>query len=249
MEYIIICVLIFILGITIGSFLNVCIYRIPAREDIVSRRSRCGHCGSVLKWYELIPIGSFLLQKGRCRSCNERLSLQYPLVELANGLFYVWVFAVKGMSPDSLLFGLCGSALLVISVIDARTYEIPFGCNLFIFALGIVRLLTDWPHRYLYIGGFLAVSGFFYLLHVLTKGRGIGGGDVKLMAAAGLLLGAVNIILAMVIGCIAGSVIHLGRMRFGGKDSTLAFGPYLSIGIAVAMLYGNEIVRWYLGFF
>lgn len=249
MEYITICILIFILGITIGSFLNVCIYRIPAREDIISKRSRCNHCGSVLKWYELIPLVSFLLQGGNCRSCGKRLSLQYPLIELANGVFYVWVFMVKGFSLESLLFGLCGSVLLVVSVIDARTYEIPFGCNCFIFFLGLIRLLTDLPHWYLYITGFFIVSGFFYLLYVLTKGRGIGGGDVKLMAAAGLLLGMADIILAMVIGCMAGSIIHLGRMRFGGKERTLAFGPYLSIGIAAAMLYGNGIIKWYLGFF
>lgn len=246
MEYIIIETGIFLFGIVIGSFLNVCIYRIPAHEDIVSKRSRCMNCGSVLKWYELIPVFSFFLQRGRCRSCHCRLSLQYPLIELANGILYVWITAVKGLGLESLLFSLCASVLFVIGMIDGRTYEIPPGCNLCILGLGAVRLLSDLPHWYVYVIGFFSVSGFFYLLYLLTGRKGIGGGDIKLMAAAGLLLGWWNIILAMIIGCVAGSVIHVSLMKLRKKDRVLAFGPYLAFGIMTAMLYGNEITGWYL---
>lgn len=167
----------------------------------------------------------------------------------ANGLLYVWLLAVKGWSLECLLYCLCTSALLIAAVADYRTYEIPVGCNKAILCLGIVRLLTDLQRWPVYTAGFFGVSGFFYLIYVLTKGRGIGGGDIKLMAASGLLLGIGNSVLAMVIGCIAGSVIHLGMMRLGGKERMLAFGPYLALGIVAAMLYGEEWIRWYLGLF
>ncbi|MGN0388265.1 MAG: prepilin peptidase [Suilimivivens sp.] len=249
MEYIILYIMIFLIGISIGSFLNVCIYRIPKKEDIVFERSHCMSCGNVLKWYELIPLFSFLVQGGKCRNCKTKLSVQYPLIELLNGLIYVWIFMAKEFQPESILFCICASVLIVISVIDWRTYEIPFGCNIVIGILGIVRVILDLAHWYDYVIGFFAVSGLFLIIYWITKGRGIGGGDIKLMAAAGLLLGWRNILLALMIGSIAGSVIHLTLMKVQGKDRVLAFGPYLAFGIFTAMLYGNEIITWYLGMF
>ena len=241
--------MIFLIGISIGSFLNVCIYRIPKKEDIVFERSHCMSCGNVLKWYELIPLFSFLVQGGKCRNCKTKLSVQYPLIELLNGLIYVWIFMAKGFQPESILFCICASVLIVISVIDWRTYEIPFGCNIVIGILGIVRVILDLAHWYNYVIGFFAVSGLFLIIYWITKGRGIGGGDIKLMAAAGLLLGWQNILLTLMIGSIAGSVIHLTLMKVQGKDRVLAFGPYLAFGIFTAMLYGNEIITWYLSMF
>ena len=241
--------MIFLIGISLGSFLNVCIYRIPKKEDIVFERSHCMSCGNVLKWYELIPLFSFLVQGGKCRNCKTKLSVQYPLIELLNGLIYVWIFMAKGFQPESILFCICASVLIVISVIDWRTFEIPCGCNIVIGILGIVRVFLNLAHWYDYVIGFFAVSGLFLIIYWITKGRGIGGGDIKLMAAAGLLLGWQNILLALMIGSIAGSVIHLTLMKVQGKDRVLAFGPYLAFGIFTAMLYGNEIITWYLSMF
>lgn len=249
MEYIILYIMIFLIGISIGSFLNVCIYRIPKKEDIVFERSHCMSCGNVLKWYELIPLFSFLVQGGKCRNCKTKLSVQYPLIELLNGLIYVWIFMAKGFQPESILLCICASVLIVISVIDWRTYEIPFGCNIIIGILGIVRVFSNLAHWYDYVIGFFAVSGLFLIIYWITKGRGIGGGDIKLMAAAGLLLGWQNILLSLMIGSIAGSVIHLALMKIQGKDRVLAFGPYLAFGIFISMLYGNDIITWYLGMF
>lgn len=249
MEYIILYIMIFLIGISIGSFLNVCIYRIPKKEDMVFERSHCMSCGNVLKWYELIPLFSFLVQGGKCRNCKTKLSVQYPLIELLNGLIYVWIFMAKGFHPESILFCICASVLIVISVIDWRTYEIPFGCNIVIGILGIVRVILDLAHWYDYVIGFFAVSGLFLIIYWITKGRGIGGGDIKLMAAAGLLLGWQNILLALMIGSIAGSVIHLTLMKVQGKDRVLAFGPYLAFGIFISMLYGNNLITWYLSMF
>ena len=249
MEYIILYIMIFLIGISIGSFLNVCIYRIPKKEDIVFERSHCMSCGNVLKWYELIPLFSFLVQGGKCRNCKTKLSVQYPLIELLNGLIYVWIFMAKGFQPESILFCICASVLIVISVIDWRTFEIPFGCNIVIGILGIVRVFLNLAHWYDYVIGFFAVTGLFLIIYWITKGRGIGGGDIKLMAAAGLLLGWQNILLSLMIGSIAGSVIHLALMKIQGKDRVLAFGPYLAFGIFISMLYGNDIITWYLGMF
>lgn len=248
MEKIVASIWIFVFGTVIGSFLNVCIYRIPRGEEVVRTPSHCPNCKMTLKWYELIPIVSFFLQKGKCRKCRKRISLQYPAVEFINGLFYLWVFQRIGYNPPGLLYCLCVSALIVIAVIDFRTFEIPLGCNFFIGGLGAARLLfyfSGWKEQVI---GLFAVSGIFLLVYLITGGKGIGGGDIKLMAAAGFLIGWQKILLALAIGSVAGSIIHIALMKFKNKNRILAFGPYLAFGIFCAMLYGNEIIAWYLKF-
>ena len=239
--YIIIC----LFGITIGSFLNVCIYRIPKKESVVVVRSHCMKCGYQLKWYDLIPLFSYLFLRGRCRKCGEKISIQYPIIEAFNGVMYVLIFICTGLSINTLLYCLLSSALTVIAVIDFRTYEIPFGNNVFIFVLGLVQVAADYENWLSYVIGFFAVSGFIAIVILVTQGRGFGGGDMKLMAAAGLLLGWKLILLSFVIGCIVGSVCHVIRMRISGAEDVLALGPYLSIGIMVSALFGNEMIQWY----
>ena len=241
--------LIFLLGICIGSFLNVCIYRIPKRENITTTRSHCMVCGNVIKWYDLVPVFSFLILKGKCRHCNTKLSIQYPIIELLNGFLYCIVFSVLGFEIETVLVCLLTSALIVIAVIDWRTYEIPFGLNVFIAILGIVNLVIDSRNWLNYLIGGVSVSGFLLIVYLITKGRGIGGGDIKLMAAAGLLLGYKSIILAFCLGCILGSVIHLIRMKVSKAEHVLAFGPYLAVGIFIAALWGENLVRFYLSFY
>ena len=236
---------IFIFGIVIGSFLNVCIYRIPKNEDIVKINSHCMSCNYNLKWYDLVPLFSYIFLGGRCRKCKTKLSIQYPLIEGLNGILYVLVVAVNGFTIESLLYCLMFSALVTLSVIDFRTYEIPFGINLFILTLGLIRVAMDYKNFLNYLIGFISVSGFLYLLYLLTKGRGIGGGDIKLMAVSGLMLGWKCNILALAFGCIIGSVIHLIRMKVSKEDHVLALGPYLSIGIMIAALWGESLLKWY----
>lgn len=245
----IIYVVIFLYGIVIGSFLNVCILRIPLKESIAKKRSHCMNCGYQLKWYDLVPLFSYIFLGGKCRKCKEHISLQYPLVEALNGVLYVLIFLVNGWSIDSVIYCLLGSALIVLSVIDFRTYEIPFGINLFILALGLIHLifhLGDWVD---YGIGLLAVSTFLEIIYQISKGTAIGGGDVRLMGAAGLLLGWKLSIVAFLTGCILGSVIHLIRMKVSGAERVLAMGPYLAAGIMFAALWGNEFLSWYLGSF
>lgn len=239
-------IVVFLYGIIIGSFLNVLIYRIPKKENIAVVRSHCMNCDYQLKWYDLVPLFSWLFLKGRCRSCKTKISVQYPLVEAANGILYLVVFYQYGISIDSLLYCFLFSALLALSVIDFRTFEIPVGFNYFILILGLVRVATDFQNWLKYVIGFFAVSAFLYILIVASKGRAMGGGDMKLMATCGLLLGWKLILLAFVLGCIVGSIIHVTRMKVSGEDHVLAMGPYLSVGVALAVLFGNQWINWYL---
>ena len=241
--------LIFIFGITIGSFLNVCIYRIPRGETVVTTPSHCMTCGHKLRWFELLPLFSYIFLRGRCRSCKSQISPQYPIIEAVNGLLYVLVFAVNGLNLISIIYALFTSALLVLTVIDWRTYEIPISINIFILVLGCLKVVLDFNNFLDYLIGFFIVSVFLLVLYMITKGRAIGGGDIKLMAVAGLLLGWQLIVLAFLIGCVLGSILHLIRMKVSGADRMLAMGPYLSAGLFIAMLWGNSFINWYLSSF
>ena len=244
-------IFVFLFGIVIGSFLNVCIFRIPKKESIVLPHSHCMTCGYQLQWYDLVPLFSFLFLRGRCRKCHTQLSLQYPLVEGLNGALYVIVFLANGWNMTSVVYCLLTSALIVLSVIDFRTMEIPDGINLFIFLLGVAATVLDLANWKEHVIGMVSVSGFLLVIYLVTVGRGIGGGDLKLMAGAGLLLGVKEVVLAFLLGCILGSVIHLIRMKVSGAEHKLALGPYLSMGIWLAMLWGQGIIDWYfhlLGF-
>lgn len=241
-------ILVFLYGIVIGSFLNVCIYRIPKKENITTTRSHCMSCGYQLKWYDLVPLFSYLVLRGKCRKCGSRISVQYPLVEALNGALYFLIFWRYGLSVDSLLYCLLFSALIVLSVIDFRTYEIPVGINIFILTLGLVRIVTDLSHWFFYGIGLLSVSVPLLLIYLVTKGRGIGGGDVKLMAVTGLLIGWKLNVLGFLLGCILGSIIHVCRMKLSGEGRTLAMGPYLAMGIAISVMWGEQMIAWYLSF-
>ena len=247
-EQIIFYIIIFLYGIVIGSFLNVCIYRLPQKENIAKVRSHCMNCGYQLRWYDLVPVFSYLCLRGRCRNCKEKISIQYPVIEALNGVLYCIIFAEYGFSIETLLYALLFSALVALSVIDFRTYEIPLGINIFILALGLVRVVTDYTNWLGYAIGLFCVSGFLYIIYLATKGRGIGGGDIKLMGACGLLLGWKLVVLGFVLGCIIGSVVHIIRMKVSGEGHVLAMGPYLAVGVMISVLYGNQIINWYLSY-
>lgn len=241
-------IVVFLYGITIGSFLNVCIYRIPIKENIVTTRSHCMSCGYQLKWYDLVPLFSYLVLGGKCRKCGSKISVQYLVIEALNGGLYLLVFWWYGLSIDSLLYCLLFSAMIALSVIDFRTYEIPLGINVFILTLGLVRVVTDLSNWLSYGIGLFSVSALLLLIYLVTRGRGIGGGDVKLMAATGLLLGWKLNLLGFLLGCILGSVIHICRMKISGEGHVLAMGPYLAMGIAISAMWGERMIAWYLSF-
>jgi len=249
---------IFIYGVLIGSFLNVCIYRIPDESSVVTGRSHCMNCNAHIKWYDLIPLFSYIFLLGKCRKCKAKISIQYPIIEALNGLLYVLIFYLYDWNSLhtillSSVYCLAISALIVLSVIDFRTNTIPVGINIFIMIMGLCAVLV----QYFWYGkntdiivehviGFFAISIFLLLIFYATHGRGIGGGDIKLMAAAGLLLGWELVILAFFVGCILAAIIHPIRMRISHLNRILAFGPYLSVGITIALLFGKQMVDWYL---
>ena len=242
-------ILVFLYGIVIGSFLNVCIYRIPKGEDIVKTSSHCMNCGHILKWYDLFPVFSFLALKGKCRYCGIKLSVQYPIIEVFNGILYCFIVGVKGVNANSIIYCLFASALLTLSVIDFRTMEIPVGINYFILVLGILHLVLNYRRIWDYGLGFLSVSAGLFVLYLATKGRAIGGGDIKLMAVSGLLLGVKANFLAFILACILGSVIHILRMKITKADHVLALGPYLAASIYISLLWGEKLIAWYMGLF
>ena len=239
-------IIIFIFGITIGSFLNVCIYRIPLGESIVTAPSHCMTCGRKLKWYDMVPVFSWLVLGGKCRNCKSEISVQYPIIEGVNGILYVMICAVNGLEWSSMIYCFMASALLVLSIIDWRTYEIPFGINVFLFVLGVAMTILDRGNLAEHLIGMVCVSGLLGILYLLTGGRAIGGGDIKLMFACGLILGWKLILLAFFLGCIIGSVVHIIRMSVKKAGRMLAMGPYLSAGILLAALWGNAWINWYL---
>lgn len=200
-----------------------------------------------LELFSYMLIFLFGMITGRfCRKYREMPTIRYPLMEAANGVWYVLVFVSYGFQMESIFFCLMGSALLVLSVIDFYTYEIPAVFSIFIAALGTMRVVFDMQSWHVYAGGAVLVSSFLFLIYLATGGRAIGGGDVKLMAACGLLAGWKLVFLAFLLGCVLGSVFHLIRMRKANVGHVLAMGPYLSAGMMIAVLWGNDCINWYL---
>lgn len=150
-----------------------------------------------------------------------------------------------GWTWENLLMFLCAGLLLAIGIADEKSFEIPLRYNLALGSLGIVNLIFHFPDWKEHVTGMCLVSGFLLLLYLFTKGKGIGGGDIKLMAAAGLFLGWPKIFLAFFLGAALGALIHPLRMLFGGKNKIMALGPYFSLGIFISMVYGEKIMAWY----
>ncbi|MCR5522210.1 MAG: prepilin peptidase [Clostridia bacterium] len=243
-------IFVFLFGIVVGSFLNVCIYRIPEQQSIVTVPSHCMSCGKKLHWYELIPLFSWIFLRGKCRGCKAKISAQYPLVEAANGLLWCLVLFMKGPTLDFVLICALFSALLVMGFIDARTMEIPNGIVIFILLIAVLRALL---HIFIYkepwldfVLGSVIMGGVFFLILFISNGRAMGGGDVKLMFAIGLFLGLKLTVFGLVAACVVGSVIHLTLMAVKKVGRQLAFGPYLAIGFAISVLWGNLFINWYM---
>ena len=240
-----------VLGLLFGSFLNVCILRIPAGESVVSGASHCPLCGRRLRPYELIPVFSWLIQRGRCRGCGARISAQYVIIELSNMLLWLLAARFCGFTLSLPLCCALLSALLGLSVIDARTQEIPFCFNVFIGIIALLRtgvsvyesgISAALPH----VIGAVAVSLPLYLIYVISGKRAVGGGDVKLMLVTGLFHGWQLTVLGFFAGCFLGAVIHSIRMKTSKAGRVLALGPYLSAGLTLSLLFGQTAIVWYL---
>jgi len=248
--YSIIYLLIFSFGAVIGSFLNVLIYRLPRKINFVKGFSFCPNCKHRLYPRDLVPVFSWLFLKGKCRYCSAPISPRYMLVELTTGALSLVLYIFYPLPAALLLFAV-GAILLTLTLIDTDTQEIPDSLNIAIFLCGIAAIWTLGDVSILSrIIGMFAISVPLLLITLLISGA-FGGGDVKLMAAAGFLLGWQNAIVATFIGIIIGGIygIMLLIRRKKGRKEHFAFGPCLAIGIFTALICGKFIIRWYLGFF
>jgi leader peptidase (prepilin peptidase)/N-methyltransferase len=243
--------LLFSLGLLIGSFLNVCIYRIPKNQTVVTTPSHCPKCNYRIKWYDLIPVFGYLFLGGKCRFCKEKVSIQYPSVELLNGSIYVWLYFIYSLSVQFFGMAFLASTLIVISFIDFKYSIIPNRIILVLLIGGIIYNILDKELTYVdSIAGFFAASFPLLVIAVLSKG-GMGGGDVKLMAVAGIFLGWQLILLALFLASMIGSVVGIALivLKIKKRKDLIPFGPFLAAGIFIVMLYGHEIIKWYLGFY
>ena len=242
-------VLILILGLLIGSFLNVLIDRLPKGEQLLKGRSRCDFCKKTLRWFELIPLFSFLLQHGRCLRCHKKLSIQYPLVELATGIGFVVLYFLSSHNLTVLLsYSLIFSSLLVIFVSDLK-YQIIPDSMVVVGILGVILQgdSLQFPQGVtLWISAFVA-SLLFYLIWVITKGKSMGFGDVKLAFLLGLLLGYPKIVVALYTAFLTGATLGVILILKGKRTlkSKIAFGPFLIAGTLIALLWSDIILLWW----
>lgn len=258
LPYLVIYIMILCFGVAIGSFLNVCIYRLPKEESLVKSSSHCMTCGEKIKKRDLVPILSWCLLRGKCRNCGARISPRYTVVEALNGLCFLLVFFIY--KPDvnplmGVLVSLLFSALIVVFFMDWDTQLISTPVCVFIGLLGVIQgvinYVRDYPISHVtlksqIIGAFV-ISVPFLLIELFSKGRAMGRGDVYLMLAGGLFLGVKSVIVAAFIGMITGSVVGM-ILKHKTGSSKFAFGPFLALGIATASLFGNQIADLYLKF-
>ncbi len=243
----------FILGAVVGSFLNVCIYRMPKDESIVFPPSRCPQCGFRIPFYDNVPILSYLILGGKCRSCKTRISLQYPLVELINALLTLFLFMKFGPTfPFLILFVFC-SAMVVVTFIDLEHQIIPDVITLpgivIGFAVSFFIPRFGWQNSLIGIavgGGSLLLVAYGYQL--ITKKEGMGGGDIKLLAMMGAFFGWKAVLFIVFASSLIGSVIGITVMLIRKEDTKLAipFGPFLAFGSVLFIFFGRQVIHWYL---
>lgn len=240
-----------LLGLVVGSFLNVCIYRIPKKISVVkgnNGRSLCPNCGHTLAGKDLVPLFSFLFLRGRCRYCKAKISWRYPLIELANSLLWTAAFLSYGLTPLAAVYCCLFSVLLIITFIDWDTQEIPYVLTGIIVALGLLSLpmagsatLTD------RLIGLVSVAVPMIILTFLIGG--FGGGDIQMMAATGFLLGWKVNVVAMFFATVLAGLFVLFFMRRREKKAKMAFGPFLAIGLILAIYFTEPILTWYMSMF
>lgn len=240
---------IFLFGTVMGSFFNVCIYRIPLGKSVVSPPSSCGSCGERLKGIDMIPVLSYFFLKGRCRHCGEKYSPRYMVVELITGIFYFIIYLKFGYGVLFFKGIILFSILLIIGFIDYDNKIIPDSLNLILLLSGIFLNIFFNLISFKSMGfGFLAGFGFLFLIALIGP---MGGGDIKLMGATGVFLGFKYTVMSMFLGFVTGGLISSVLLIFKivkPKDM-IPFGPFLCFGIFTSFLFGNEIFSWYFNTF
>lgn len=241
--------LVFLIGLCVGSFLNVVSFRTHEKRSFLAGRSACRACGTTTAPYDLIPVLSYVLLGGRCRACTASISPQYPLVEFATGALFLAFFVQDGLTAAFVRDIAFATFLVVTFVYDARYMEIPDRFTIPAAVVAIAaNLALGMSVTSLLLGAVLG-GGFFLAQYAISRGRWIGGGDIRLGAVMGLMLGWPNALVALVIAYLVGAVYALGLVATGkAKMKTqIPFGTFLSLATVTVMLFGTRIVAWYLG--
>ena len=244
---------IFLMGLCIGSFLNVCIYRLPESKSIVHPRSMCPNCDTLIPFYDNIPLFSYLWLKGQCRRCKVKISMRYPVVELLGGLLALGTYLRFGLTIETLIYYVFIAALLVVTFIDLDHRIIPDVITLpgipICFAASFA--LPDITYKDALLGILIGGGSLFlvaWVYTILTKKEGMGGGDIKLLAMMGAIVGwqgvLFTIFVASLVGTLAGFAVMLQSRK--GMKLAVPFGPFLSIGSITYIFFGTELVTWYL---
>ena len=246
-------VFIFVIGLCIGSFLNVCIYRLPKGESISFPPSHCQSCGYRLKVKDLVPVFSYIFLKGKCRNCGEKISIQYPIVEFTNAVLYLCVYLRYGLSVETIKYSIFASLLLVIGVIDFKTTLVCIETTIFGIIASILFMGYSWYNTKIFpldniIGGAI---GFLIIWLIVKLTAGMGEGDIDIALVCGLFLGkkgiAITLFFGIILGGLAGVIFLIARKK--GKKDEMAFGPYLAMGAFIALMWGEKIFNWYISTF
>ncbi len=242
--------LIFVLGTVIGSFLNVVIYRVPKNISVARGRSYCPKCKTGIKSYDLLPVLSYLFIRGRCRACGAEISPRYPIIELLTGALAVFALHFFGFNIDAAFIFLLGCVLICITMVDFDTLTIPDQL-----IVSLIPLAAAAAFLYPEVGivsriiGFFAVSLPMYLSLYLIE-DGFGGADIKLFAVLGFMAGWQNTLLMLFISIVTGAVYGLGVKFFKSSGSRhIPFAPFICLGAFAAILFGNNIIGWYISLF
>lgn len=243
--------LITILGLLIGSFLNVCICRIPKDESISFPGSHCTSCGKSLKPVDLIPVLSYAFLRGKCRYCGTQISMVYPIVELLNAFLYALLFSSYGLTPALAAYSLLCSVLIVATFIDLKHQIIPDRLIVILLIAGVGFALYQNGFRELLGNGIgLVLGGGIFLLIAVLTGGAMGGGDIKLMAALGLWFGWKTILLLSLLAFVIGALVSVVLMALGIKSRKdyIPFGPFIAIAALICIFYGQVILQGYMNY-
>lgn len=241
-------ILLFLTGLVMGSFANVCIHRIPKGESIIFPNSHCPHCHHALTILENIPLVSFVVLRGRCHYCQERISWRYPVVEFLTGLLYLTMLARFGFSISAFVYMAFGTVLIIVSFIDLKEKIIPDELSLPGAAIGLILSAFLLPVGFLNaLIGMAFGGGILLFIAFISKG-GMGGGDVKLMAMIGAFLGWPDVVVSLFVAVLIGSLVGvlLVLLRIKGRKDAVPFGPFLALGAIISTLYGPDLIMWYL---
>lgn len=241
--------LIFILGLLIGSFLNVCIYRLPLNQSIVTPPSHCMTCNTRLKPWNLIPVVSYLVSRGRCTYCGASYSLRYPMIELLTASLFIWCLQIFGFSLELMKPLILTAFFIVITFID---YDHQLILDKVLLCLSVVGVVINlWTGGVGVVDMLMAglIGGGLLLLIALVTGGGMGGGDIKFAAALGLCFGWQSLLLTLFLSFIFGGIggVLLLLCKIKNRKDFIPFGPFIALGALVSMLYGNNIITWYIG--